>query len=80
VFQVVTTLALIRISYDAHQEFFSLLMRLSWPQHLQTARMLERADDTQRGMALALMGVSLLILVEDLLESERPSSGEKPIC
>lgn len=45
-------------------------MRLSWPQHLQTARMLESTGDSQRGMALALMGVSLLILAEDLLQSE----------
>lgn len=54
-------------------------MRLSWPQHLQTARMLERADDAQRGMALALMGVSLLILMEDLLEGERPSTAQQRI-
>lgn len=54
-------------------------MRLSWPQHLQTARMLEGADDAQRGMALALMGISLLILAEDLLESERTSSNQQAI-
>lgn len=54
-------------------------MRLSWPQHLQTARMLERADDAQRGMALALMGVSLLILMEDLLEGERASATQQRI-
>ena len=54
-------------------------MRLSWPQHLQTARMLERADDTQRGMALALMGVSLLMLMEDLLEVERASATQQRI-
>jgi hypothetical protein len=47
-----------------------LHMRLSWPQHLQTARLLESASDSQCGMALALMGVSLLILAEDLLEFE----------
>ena len=46
-------------------------MRVSWPQHLETSRTLERAGDTERGMALALMGISLLILAEDLLESER---------
>ncbi len=54
-------------------------MRLSWPQHLQTARMLERAADGERGMALALMGISLLILAEDLLESERARSNQQPI-
>jgi hypothetical protein len=46
-------------------------MRLSWPQHLQASRTIELAGDGQRGMALALMGVSLLILAEDLLDSER---------
>jgi hypothetical protein len=56
-----------------------LPMRLSWPQHLQTARLLESADDGQRGMALALMGVSLLILAEDLLESERALSSQQRI-
>jgi hypothetical protein len=50
-------------------------MRLSWPQHLETSRTLERAGDAERGMALALMGISLLILAEDLLASEQ-ASGE----
>jgi hypothetical protein len=49
-------------------------MRLSWPQHLQASRTVERAGESQRGMALALMGMSLLILAEDLLESEQASS------
>jgi hypothetical protein len=49
-------------------------MRLSWPEHLQTARMLELSGDEQRGTALALMGVALLLLAQDLLaeELERP--------
>ena len=46
-------------------------MRLSWPQHLQASRTVEMASDGQRGMALALMGISLLILMEDLLDSEQ---------
>jgi hypothetical protein len=45
-------------------------MRLSWPQHLQASRTIELAGDGQCGMALALMGISLLILAEDLLDSE----------
>ncbi len=45
-------------------------MRLSWPQHLQVSRTLEISGDAERGIALALMGVSLLILAEDLLASE----------
>jgi phosphoribosylaminoimidazole carboxylase (NCAIR synthetase) len=53
-------------------------MRLSWPQHLQTARLLESASQAQCGMALGLMGVSLLILAEDLLAAElAPRSHEK---
>lgn len=45
-------------------------MRLSWPEHLQTARALELTGDGQRGEALALMGVALLVLAQDLLDQE----------
>lgn len=45
-------------------------MRLSWPQHLETARVVERVDDEHRGMALGLMGVALLLLAQDLLDQE----------
>ncbi|MFM9072373.1 MAG: hypothetical protein ACKOOC_03065 [Cyanobium sp.] len=45
-------------------------MRLTWPQHLETARTLELTGDHQRGEALALMGVALLMLVQDLLDQE----------
>ena len=45
-------------------------MRLSWPEHLQTARTLELTGDCQRGEALALMGGALLVLAQDLLEQE----------
>lgn len=47
-------------------------MRLSWPQHLEVSRTVELAGDGQRGTALALMGVSLLMLAEDLLDAESP--------
>ncbi|MEB3247127.1 MAG: hypothetical protein VKJ63_04620 [Synechococcus sp.] len=47
-------------------------MRLSWPQHLQASRAIELAGEGQRGMAFALMGISLLILAEDLLAAELP--------
>ena len=43
-------------------------MRLSWPQHLQASRSVEMASDEQRGMAMALMGISLLVLSQDLLD------------
>jgi hypothetical protein len=45
-------------------------MRLSWPEHLQAARTLELSGDSQRGEALALMGMALLVLAQDLLDQE----------
>ncbi len=75
-FQLVTPLALARISRKPCPYTNSVVMRLSWPQHLQTARLLESAADAQCGTALALMGVSLLILAEDLLESERVTASQ----
>lgn len=53
----------------------SLPMRLSWPQHLQAARTIELTGDQHRGTSLALMGLSLLLLAEDLLELERDAAG-----
>ena len=52
-------------------------MQFSWPQHLQTARTLELAGPEERGTALALMGVALLLLSRDLLdlEAEHPNDG-----
>ena len=49
-------------------------MRLTWPQHLQVSRTLELAGDSDRGQALALLGISLLILAEDLLAEETRTS------
>lgn len=42
------------------------VMRLSWSQHLTAARTLERVGDDQAGVALALMGMALLMLLQDL--------------
>jgi hypothetical protein len=51
-------------------------MHLSWPEHLQTARTLELSGDDQRGTALALMGIALLLLAQDLLADElEPAPG-----
>ena len=41
-------------------------MRLSWTQHLATARTLELVGREQTGTALALMGMALLMLLQDL--------------
>lgn len=64
---------MIRISYRYHQIVSprGVGMRLTWPQHLQTARTLELSGDAERGQALALMGVALLMLSQDLLEQEQ---------
>jgi hypothetical protein len=51
-------------------------MRLTWPQHLETARTLELSGDGQRGEALALMGVALLMLAQDLLDQELCGSDD----
>lgn len=45
-------------------------MHLSWPEHLQNARLLELSPASERGTALALMGISLLLLAQDLLAAE----------
>ena len=45
-------------------------MHLSWPEHLQNARLLELSPAAERGTALALMGISLLLLAQDLLAAE----------
>ena len=43
-----------------------LIMRLSWSQHLAAARTLELAGRDQTGTALALMGMALVMLLQDL--------------
>lgn len=53
-------------------------MRLSWPQHLQTARTLELADEGHRGEALALMGIALLMLAQDLLDLDLETGDSEP--
>jgi len=45
-------------------------MRFSWSQHQHVARTLETVPEQQFGLALALMGVAILMLAEDLLVSE----------
>jgi len=41
-------------------------MRLSWSQHLIAARTLELSGRKQTGTSLALMGMALLMLLQDL--------------
>ncbi|MFM1812398.1 MAG: hypothetical protein RLZZ336_1336 [Cyanobacteriota bacterium] len=49
-------------------------MRFSWAQHQNVARKLGSVDQQQLGAALALMGVALLMLAEDLAALESPTS------
>ncbi len=69
-FRVVTELAVISEIEQSDQIRCCIAMRLSWPQHLQASRLLELAPQEQRGAVLALMGMALLMLVQDLAESE----------
>lgn len=50
-----------------------IVMHLSWPEHLQNARLLELSPPAERGTALALMGIALLLLAQDLLSAESRS-------
>ena len=51
-------------------------MRLSWSQHLSAARTLEMVGDEQAGTALALMGVAVLMLLQDLAAAVDSSSEQ----
>lgn len=75
VFRSMKPRRLINVSYHYHQNFSNGGMRLTWPQHLQTARTLELTGDSHRGEALALMGVALLLVAQDLLEFELDNPG-----
>jgi len=70
VFRVVTALAV--GSGIGHGGWIrcAIAVHLGWSQHLQASRLLELAPDDQRGLALALMGMALLILIEDLARQE----------
>ena len=65
---------MISVSNQNDQEPRPQAMQLSWPEHLQTARTLELSPDEQRGTALALMGIALLLLTQDLLHEQLRSS------
>jgi hypothetical protein len=64
---------LIRKAVRAHQARLSLLdlpMRFSWAQHQNVAQRLGAVDQEQLGVAVALMGVAMLMLAEDLIGIE----------
>ena len=57
-----------------------LIMRLSWSQHLAAARTLELAGREQTGTALALMGMALVMLLQDLqdITASESSATDQP--
>ena len=50
-------------------------MHFSWEKHLELSRNVAVASDENQGMALALMGVSLTMLLTDLLVHELQTSA-----
>ena len=51
-------------------------MRFSWSQHLEASRTIGSAADQHSGMALALMGVAMLVLLQDLERQHHPLTSE----
>ncbi len=45
-------------------------MHLSWEQHLELSKKVSDTADSNKGIALALMGIGLSILSKDLLAEE----------
>ena len=50
-------------------------MHFSWEKHLELSRNVAVASDNNQGMALALMGVALAMLLTDLLAHELQTSA-----
>ena len=50
-------------------------MHFSWEKHLELSRNVAVASDSNQGMALALMGVALTMLLTDLLAHELQTSA-----
>jgi membrane protease subunit (stomatin/prohibitin family) len=51
-------------------------MRLSWSQHLAAARTLELSGREEMGTAIALMGMALLMLLQDLQTADTSVSSD----
>ena len=52
-------------------------MHFSWEQHLELSRNVAVASDCDQGLALALMGVALTLLVQDLLAHEMRATAQR---
>lgn len=46
------------------------VVRYGWSQHLEAAQVMGSSGPSDQGVALALMGVALLMLAQDLLLAE----------
>ena len=65
------------VQVQIYRDFLEV-MRLTWAQHLQAARTIELHREADQGMALALLGVALLMLSQDLLAFEQ-QAGSIPL-
>ena len=54
-------------------------MYFSWEKHLELSRNVSTAADKDHGLALALMGVGLTILLEDLWLQEQQNFQSKGV-
>ena len=45
-------------------------MHFEWGQHLELSKSVANASDKQMGISLALMGVAITLLMQDLLSHE----------
>ena len=55
-------------------------MIYSWEQHQNLSRLVSDAADTDKGVALALMGIGLLMLANDLLSKESVNNSFLKHC
>ena len=54
-------------------------MHFSWEKHLELSRNVSAASDKEPGLALALMGVGLTMLLEDLWLQEQQKYFNKEV-
>lgn len=52
-------------------------MHFSWEKHLELSRNVAVASDCNQGLALALMGVALTLLAQDLLVHEMRATAQR---
>ena len=55
-------------------------MDFTWKKHLKLSKIVSNTADKNQGIALALMGVGLLLLSNDLLSQERQLIAVQATC